>query len=792
MYLSKLNARFSIKKGIDQLLLRGSQALLIVTIICLIVPFMPAMPSGDLDPSWVFGMNQALAQGLAIGRDVIFTFGPYASIYTRTYHPATDHLMLYGSLYFALSYGLALFLIVRKGEWFLISMFSLFLVVNGSNDAIFFSYPLLASILCIKANGCAPEDEKQRNKGLQKIIFLFFPFGLLPLIKGSFLLISAVSVVLVVLSFSLRKQWGSVIAVVVVPIVSAVFFWNISGQEAINIYEYFKSLLPIISGYTEAMAVNGPKSEILIYLAAVAALALVIINDSEVEIKHRFLMLLAFLAFLFIAFKGGFVRHDGHAMMAGGAILIASFVAAFTFQSYSWLAFLFALGTWIFIDSNYTKTSTGHLVNRFESTYQSAWQGAKNRLVGNDQLKSRFDEAIKGLSDKARFPILKGTVDIYSYNQSYLIASGNTWNPRPIFQSYSVYTPALAKINNEHLLGKNAPDNVIFRVEPIDGRLPAIEDGASWPTLLTAYVPTAKSEGFLYLERKEDNSQPSDEILLHTGTYSLDESVPVPQESTPVFLELSIKPSLLGRLSNTFFKPSQLQINLELKNGRKVSYRLVSGMASSGFVISPLVETTDEFSLLYGGLGYLDGKLVKSFSVSPVDQKRQWNKSYEATFKKFELNDNFDVSVIHAFDKVLANIPGHRMSFDAKCDGSIDALNGISPAGKASISSLMSVSGWLAKSVEAGAVADSTLMVLRDSAGGYKFINTRKTARPDVGAHFKKPALDHSGFESTADLKAIEGDYMLGLAYMDGDQVRVCSNFNIPIRVNGASADERK
>ena len=34
---------------------------------------------------------------------------------------------------------------------------------------------------------------------------------------------------------------------------------------------------------------------------------------------------------------------------------------------------------------------------------------------------------------------------------------------------------------------KHAPDNIIFSIEPIDNRLPALEDGLSWRTLIHHY-----------------------------------------------------------------------------------------------------------------------------------------------------------------------------------------------------------------------------------------------------------------------------------------------------------------
>src|SRR5215471_2375058 len=75
----------------------GLWALLLITIISVFVPFSPIMPVEEIDHSWTLGINQAVAQGLAFGRDIIWNYGPYASILTREYHPATDSLMLAGA-----------------------------------------------------------------------------------------------------------------------------------------------------------------------------------------------------------------------------------------------------------------------------------------------------------------------------------------------------------------------------------------------------------------------------------------------------------------------------------------------------------------------------------------------------------------------------------------------------------------------------------------------------------------------------------------------------------------------
>ena len=57
-----------------------------------IVPWRPAAVSGDapyLDPSWVVVLHLAFLDGLAFGEDIVFTYGPWGFVATRTYVPGT-------------------------------------------------------------------------------------------------------------------------------------------------------------------------------------------------------------------------------------------------------------------------------------------------------------------------------------------------------------------------------------------------------------------------------------------------------------------------------------------------------------------------------------------------------------------------------------------------------------------------------------------------------------------------------------------------------------------------------
>ena len=99
-------------------------------------------------------------------------------------------------------------------------------------------------------------------------------------------------------------------------------------------------------------------------------------------------------------------------------------------------------------------------------------------------------------------PGVSGDADIYLHEQSALLASGNRYHPRPEFQSCTAYTDYLIQ-RNVDFLKQSGPKTIFFDIAPIDGRLPAFEDGATWPELLTRYNFSDIPSHFLQLGRRD-------------------------------------------------------------------------------------------------------------------------------------------------------------------------------------------------------------------------------------------------------------------------------------------------
>lgn len=608
--------------------------LLLVTVICVFVPLAPLMPTGGLDPSWEHGMNQATAQGLVFGRDMVFTFGPYASIYTRMYHPATDLMMIAGSLYLALSYAITCVALTRSTQrrWVL-TLCAVLAILLQSRDALLFSVPLVVGLFCCKSLMDDQSFMRRSTYAPIQVALLFAPLGFLPLIKGSLLILSvAVCFLSAVLYYKNRRINFALIALVA-PLLAMAVFWSAAGQSLADLPHFFVSMQDIISGYTEAMAIAGNKKEILLYGVASAMVLFAVAAAPRLSRLSRLFLFSVYFVFLFLSFKAGFVRHDGHAMAAGGAVLLAAILLPALFQS-AWIlpAATVAFLSWAYIDSYNVNTSTASAVNNLKITYAASWRGLQDRARGAPSLHRQYSDAIQLLQRHAAFPALQGTADIYSYGQAYLIASNNTWSPRPVLQSYSAYTPALADLNRAHLLSNRAPDNIIFKMEAIDERMPSSEDGNSWPVLLNNYHPTRLIQDTLFLEKNTTAHPLSLTEIGVAERHAFGETVTLPQSAVPLFARIDIQPTLLGRIAGFLMKTSQLNIDITLANGTNNHFRIVSGMARSGFLISPQVDNVAEFGNLYGASGMLDSKIVKSMSISSTGPAGMWKPQYVVVY----------------------------------------------------------------------------------------------------------------------------------------------------------------
>jgi hypothetical protein len=560
----------------------------------------PGMPAAGLDPSWSTALNQAVGQGLVFGRDIVFTYGPYASVITREYHPATFQLMLLGQGVVALCYAITLLLLLEgTPTWRVLALLFFSAGCMFFPDPLFMSYPLVLALLCYRL--VLPEVAVGRINlpawASPGVALLFVPFGVLVLSKGTILLICGAVSVLCAALFVQQRRFLLAALVLLVPLLSLLGFWILCGQPLAALPDFIKALGPIMSGYPQAMALSSYRRAPEIILYALAAIGLLRWAWRSGEaLPLRFFLLLVYAAFLFVAFKGAFVRHDIHAAIAASAIILALLLSGFAGNSGPGTkVVLLCLLAWWSCDHHSVHTRVRDLRHNIADRFGGLVQGAYRLASGTGALKQAYAADIASIGLAHPLQRRAGTTDIYPVDLAWLFASGNSWAPRPVFQSYSAYTPVLLERNRQHLLGPSAPDHVLVRLAAIDGRLPALEEGYSWPVLLTRYRVDGIDNGFVAFTRQAQAAQMPALQAAGSAEYALGSEVPVPAGDGPLYASIMLEPTLAGRAASVLLRYPGVQIGLTLANGKEHDYVFVPGMASLPFPLSPLVEDTAGF-----------------------------------------------------------------------------------------------------------------------------------------------------------------------------------------------------
>ena len=253
--------------------------------------------------------------------------------------------------------------------------------------------------------------------------------------------------------------------------------------------------------------------------------------------------------------------------------------------------------------------------------------------VPADYLRSQYTEFLTRVKNNSPLPAIADTTDTYSYDQTILFSQGFKYQPRPIIQSYSVFTPQLAEINAAWLRSNNAATHVMFRIQPLDNRFPALEDGRSWPELLTRYEiqPTSAEAGTYLLLTRSATPRPYHFTPLKRLVAGFGENIGLPAATNGLlWVEIEIKKTFAGKLAEILYKTPVLHLAVTLRNHEERRFRLVPGMARAGFLLSPLVADNRAFAALFTAAGHesLADLQVESLTIT-AETKTGLTKFYQ-------------------------------------------------------------------------------------------------------------------------------------------------------------------
>ena len=470
-----------------------------VLVAALALPAWDLLPRIGLETSWHLGLSWARDLGIAWGTDLVFTFGPFSwTLYPMVF--ARDQLVIALALHITCSVVLLLIAdhLARTqlglGRWP-----ALVVAAVGSVLGLLL---VPATLLLVLVSSVAMFV----RGGWWSIAVTGAMLGVLGHQKLSEASIAA--------SFALFLALGSlsVRGIVGLGLLTAgtwVGLWLALGQGLGALGDHVVNSVDVILGYTQGMGrtVYGIEWHLPLALIIVGLLLAHAFDFGRgMGSRRRLAIVLAVGAASYLSLRAGFARHDhahlfiftGYAIAIGIAIVLGmsrghryGFGIAAVVLSLCFQGMVAADGLPKLLDRSESLGKLGEVVTVItnDAARSSKLRHAQRTLIKHYGLSPEIIDAVR---DE---PTMADPWDV-----SAVWAARAEWDPVPVFQTYSAYTPTLDELNTEHLAAR--PRNILQPAEPtaIDGRNPAWETPAYRRLIYCEYDAALASEGWEVLE----------------------------------------------------------------------------------------------------------------------------------------------------------------------------------------------------------------------------------------------------------------------------------------------------
>jgi hypothetical protein len=594
------------------------------------LPLPTATPG--LDASWRQVLGYAITHGWQAGRDFVFTFGPLGYFNPAPYDPALFWTKVIG---WEIAFKLVLtsYLVIalrRMGSTLEKAIYVLVLLLLFPGDDAYFFTVTVAIVISIVHSG-----ERLRLRD----VLGFACLTLVSLVKFTYFVLIAICVALIGVRRAWNGSWRAAARALALYAVVFATTWTLLGQSLLGLPRYVQRAGWIAQGYNEGMGCFGSDRETSIARAIVLlALAVVAVHVwLRPRSKAAWIAGAVLCCGMFVALKGGFVRHGGNSITFFGFAALAPFLLPASpptrtlehllcnVQTAARIACT-ALAVYGFVIVMYRVADAPKaMVDRvFNDTV-----GNVSTLADLERCRTRYEDDRADLRAKFDLPqmhakIGREHVDVMCHSQAIALLNDFDYRPRPVFQGYSAYTPELIRLNARYLESRDAPRFVILAYEPSDLRLAGSEDGLALQVMMRDYAPLLSERGFLLLERDRDPSPvhvEDERTLVFEGTAAIGETIDVgalSDERTPgmpprraygrlekpepcIVLALDIELGTRGKLWSALVKTPPLNMRVELDDGEVLDARVVPGLMHTGVVISPYLDTQGAYVRWYCG-----------------------------------------------------------------------------------------------------------------------------------------------------------------------------------------------
>lgn len=567
--------------------------------------------SASTDGSWGEVISWGAFHGAQWGRDVVFTYGPLGFLQNGLGVAPDDYWRVL-LMQQALAIATACLLTVNLWRLPLVSGIGFLLAtlafgIHWSGGAwLLVAYPLAALALAriAAADGTPP----RRHLAVGSIAVYV---ALLPLIK-----FSAVPLWLGLLPLGTIMLWrvrALAATFLLVSVMTPALAWIACGQHLANLGPFLAHSWQVATGYVAAMQLD-PSNALTDWVtlgAALFGLTCAALAGWSGRRRTNRVAACAMLALtIALAYRAGTLRADyGHLMDAWLTFAwVAPLLVGYWYEGSSThgtyhaaLALLLMLPALLLpqLSSGYI-TPAARWSRRVHATL--AYAGARAGMVLHPA-QSYAAHARRWTADRAslKLPAIShavgaGSIDLLMNNQSYLLANDLNYRPRPVFQSYSAYTGALAALNDDFFLSPRAPDWVMLDWSTIDRRYPTSDDARALIRVLQDYSPRLSEGRFILFQKSAANHADFTVGPEHRVVVSSRSSTPLPTPPSGAwFATVNVHLTAYGKLAKLLFREPPLYIEIQTRNGARQRFRLVRAIAKSGFMLSPALASNGDY-----------------------------------------------------------------------------------------------------------------------------------------------------------------------------------------------------
>lgn len=541
----------------------------------------------DSPLKWVF--NQLFESGLTTGKNIIFPHGPLAFLM----YPLSENILLATLIHAILKaiivFGAAGLLYKRthRLKWIAVSVFA-----YGISIVAGFNHLLLGSIILLYLNYYQHRLPVLKFTAFFLTALAFYVKAYVAILSGtvfiSFLLYEAVKY---------RRLKTSFITALSMLGLMLLFQVAMYGTPA-GFFHYLWGMLHLAQDNSAAAALYPHNNWLFLALALLAVVLMMVLNRTP---KSAFFTTLFTLS-IFAAWKHGMAREDFYHVKGMLIYLLILFSSFLLFEQKKWpLTASLAMAALVLLGLNIRNSKN------YQSFDYRLWQGQHfwefvthfNELKTQAHQKTADNLVSNRLSQAMRDSISDATCDVYPWDYSVAAINNLNWQPRPVIQSYAVYTSWLDQQNAAHWASDSAPEFIVWdqqkitvdvnksKFSSIDSRYLLNDEPQSLLQMLSRYRVCCADDKFLLLKKRKSAVSLQKRELHETKT-TWNTWVEAPRDSTGLIrCKLHFDKSLLQQLKSFFYKDEQVWIYLKLSNGVIHKYRIVPKNAADGLWINP-------------------------------------------------------------------------------------------------------------------------------------------------------------------------------------------------------------